>query len=652
MNITPRISRRSFLKLCAASGAAGLLAACGKRIPAPSTTAPEPTRKSASKESRLWPGWNRGDVYRDRILKIKTDVEGEIICNPLHEMYNTFGGRGLMLEPCAYNAALADKTILWLVDSYRYNQDATELTINFRHDITWSDGTPFSPGDMKFAIDALLRYQDSGQLPAILRKADSLRVVVDEVEIIDETSLVFKLKQTDWRFFHRELTFGLSGQGQPAAIVPSHIFQFLSDPELRNEKFFDEKNNYPVVTGPYLQVKRFQSYFNEYEYAPINQFELLPDWWAVKTGLVDQMPEVERVLMISYKGEKTDAELLASREFDLCDMLDVNDLQKLLFDKPFISTWTGDKPPYGYLLPYSISLGFNCLKPPFDDPKVRWAVAYAIDHETIAKEIWKQYAPGLSPEASTDAQPGIFTPADLIARTPFPPLPGWTKLFEKIDDLVSEYDYTRYDPRQSAQLMQEAGLNRDEQGYWIDQNGVRPDASLFIYTTSNDELAPLVVDQMQQAGFACDKFVLEDAYTTVAQGYAPLFLQWVMSDASDPYLSLIDYRGDAVLPIGKESYSNINRWRNIEFTSILGKMRQNPIEGSEMSALFRQAMEIWYKHLPFLPIHYIYNRFIFNQSYWDNWPTAANPYIEPNMYGPTFLQVVMNLKSKFRDESR
>ena len=647
MKVSKTISRRMFLKISAATGIAAMLAACGKKKPNLPTPFFTSTLKAAPPEPRLWPDWNRGDVSRNRTLKINSYVDGNRICNPLHESFFLFGGRGLLLEPCAYYSALQDKTILWLVDHYRYNKDAKELIIAFRKDITWSDGTHFTSGDMKFAIDALMRYQDS-QLPAFfLRKANSLRAVVDSVELLDETSLKINFVETDWRFFQRELTFSIDGTGQSCAIVPSHIFQYLNDAELRNYEFFDGKKNFPVVTGPYLEVNPFDSYHNQYPKSPINQLELLPDWWAVRAGLVEKLPEVERVLIINYDGEKTKAELLSSREFDLSEGLETKDIQNLVFDKPFISTWTGDKPPYGYLAPAPVSLNFNCQKPPFDDPKVRWAVAYAIDQEMIAKKLWDTVAPGMDPEVIPSAHPGEFTPRDFIASLPFPPLPGWVKLYNQIRDLTALYNYTIYDQRQTVTLMGEAGFTRDADGYWRDPKGLRPDAHICLYFPGLIKLASLIQDQLQQAGFTCEVLQPDNGYLVAAQGYAPLFLDWNTTSANDPYEAFKNYRKETALPLGQESFQNMIRWYSDKFTAVVEKMRLTPPDGPDILSLFRKAMEIWYENLPFIPIYNQYWQFTFSQAYWGNWPTADNPYIEPHIVNYTMPQWVTKLKALF-----
>ena len=52
---------------------------------------------------------------------------------------------------------------------------------------------------------------------------------------------------------------------------------------------------------------------------------------------------------------------------------------------PNISTWTGRRPPWGYLAWWPVCLGFNVLEEPFDNPQIRWAINHAINREQLVE---------------------------------------------------------------------------------------------------------------------------------------------------------------------------------------------------------------------------------------------------------------------------
>ena len=64
----------------------------------------------------------------------------------------------------------------------------------------------------------------------------------------------------------------------------------------------------------------------------------------------------------------------------------------------------------------------------------------------------------------------------------------------------------------------------------------------------------------------------------------------------------------------------------------------------ELHKLFREAMEIWLEDLPSIPLVQWYHRIPYNETYWTNWPSADNPYINSAYWHKTWLLVLLNLK--------
>jgi peptide/nickel transport system substrate-binding protein len=255
--------------------------------------------------------------------------------------------------------------------------------------------------------------------------------------------------------------------------------------------FFDPERNYPVVTGPYMLVKTDPEVLKEFNYKDVNMFDLRPDWWAVKTSLVSKMPDVERVITVSLEeSPEMQVKQFVENLVDYCDsyLVDPQAIRAILEQSPDTSTWTGKKPPYGHVFPYVGGLGFNCQQAPFNDPRVRWAIAYAIDQISAIDEVYGQ-----------DVE---------VARSPFPAYPAFQKLTKGIEDLTSEYNFVDFSPAQSIQLMQEAGFIKNAAGFWTDRNGARVEMTLYadgenswFYSFSYAEQARKIVEQLRQAGF-------------------------------------------------------------------------------------------------------------------------------------------------------
>ena len=57
-------------------------------------------------------------------------------------------------------------------------------------------------------------------------------------------------------------------------------------------------------------------------------------------------------------------------------------------------------------------------------------------------------------------------------------------------------------------------------------------------------------------------------------------------------------------------------------------MGQQTTGSPQMSALFRKAMDIWLRELPSIPLVQWYHRVPYNTTYWEGWPSAADPYTQ------------------------
>lgn len=647
------ISRRTFLKVCVTGGASTLLAACGKLFnkkgiqPLVPVNQPKdnllvdatasPVTKGVdigtpSANTSLPPHWTRGKVARERTL-IYNGTGGDYPnCNP-------FSGGGQLLEGCAYYSTTADKTIFWMLESYQFSGDATELTLKFRPGIEWSDGKPFTSRDAQFGFETALR----------LGWTD-----ITGVEVIDNMTMKVKLAKSDWRFLQNLVYSGF--RGNQRLIVPEHIFKYITDQQIQSMiensaadlfTFFDPERNYPVVTGPYMMVETDPAISKEFNYVGLNVLDLRPDWWAVKTGLVAKMPDVERIItVVLEKTPEMQVKQFAENIVDYCDsyLVDPDAIRTILLKADQVSTWTGDQPPYGHVSPDVGGLGFNTRHPPFDDSRVRWAIAYALDPRNLLDKVYGR-----------DVQ---------VAQSPFPSYPAFQKLMEAISTLAGEYDFREYNPAKSEQLMQQAGYQKGADGFWVDKNGVHISTTLYAdgvntwyYSTPYPELANAMIVQLRQAGFDCQVKLFEDnpqsvanaggaelvdTWTTAAKGQASLFILGNLGTGINDPIDLFNLYQD--IPSTQDIWSNVTRWVDADFTKVRAELNALSPEDPRAVAAFRKCMEIWYKNLPFIPLFQSYNRVPYSTRYWQNWPSVENPYVPISFMNLDALMLVTNLK--------
>jgi len=205
-------------------------------------------------------------------------------------------------------------------------------------------------------------------------------------------------------------------------------------------------------------------------------------------------------------------------------------------------------------------LGFNCARPPFDDPKVRQAFSLAVDKDKIIRLVLK----------------GMVKRADGILP---PGLPGYNP------DLIG----LTYDPERAKQLLQESKYGED----------LPP---LILTTAGRGELSNLdgaLVDMWRgNLGVEVKVRQLEPekyAYVLREEKDHMFELGWV-ADYPDPQNFL-----DVLFHSGAEE--NIGEYHNPRFDALLEQARAER-DGKARLALYRQAEELLVQDAACLPLFF------------------------------------------------
>jgi peptide/nickel transport system substrate-binding protein len=91
---------------------------------------------------------------------------------------------------------------------------------------------------------------------------------------------------------------------------------------------------------------------------------------------------------------------------------------------------------------------------------------------------------------------------------------------------------------------------------------------------------------------------------------------------------------------------NFSRWKNPEFDKIVDEVYiTDPKDVAKLKQLFRAAMEIWLPDLPDIQLVQNYHRIPLNTTYWHNYPTEDNAYINDASWHLTFPIVLWNLQA-------
>ncbi|MCB0062382.1 MAG: twin-arginine translocation signal domain-containing protein, partial [Caldilineaceae bacterium] len=438
MKINPDVSRRDFLRLSGLAGAGVLLAACGTP-PAPGSEADTsaPAAEAPAGGEAAAPAVAVADVPREKTLVLMFGGnQGQFTDVGLGNPYATGAthqiGSAALWEPLYFYSAFADEYIPWLAESYSYNDDFTELTINIRSGVEWSDGTPFTANDVAFTINMLMK-NGSDPDAAKIRNSTEVSKWVKEAVAVDDATAKITFNDPRPRFMFSHLS---SKYDTGIYLVPEHIYKDVEDPSAYQG--WDVEAGLPLCTGPYKITA----------WTPQQKFiDIRDDWWAVKTGFVAEMPTVERILMLPTADETTMAQMVINNELDSLLDLRATTIKQVVEQNPAIITHTGKDLPLGYMDWWPTSFWFNCDEGPFADKNVRWAVSYTIDREQMLQ---------VALEGS-----GILT------QLPFPQYPGLEPFFEAAKPLLEKYNTNEHNLDKAAERMAAAGYEKDGEGFWV-----------------------------------------------------------------------------------------------------------------------------------------------------------------------------------------
>ena len=259
-----------------------------------------------------------------------------------------------------------------LAKSWTVSADGRTITFKLQESVNWHDGKPFTSADVQYSILEVLKKVHP-------RGANTFKEVT-AIETPDPHTAVFRLASPA-----PYMMMAFSGYESP--MVPKHL---IEGTDVRKNDLV----NKPVGTGPFR--------FVEWQRGQYVRLDRNPSYW--KPG----RPYLDRIVARFITDSATRSAALEKEEahiggFGAIPYSDVVALAK----KPHI-----DVTRKGYEMSSPIvELGFNTRKPPFNNEKVRQAIAIAIDRKFIIDNIWFGFGkPATGPINSNFAPVGFYTP--------------------------------------------------------------------------------------------------------------------------------------------------------------------------------------------------------------------------------------------------
>ena len=278
------------------------------------------------------------------------------------------------------------KIIPLLAKSWQTSPDGLEWTFTLQEGVKFQDGTPFDAAAVKANFDRLLD-------PEVTAPGRGSYTLIKSTEAVNATTVKFTLSKRSMSFL-ATLTWPASGIVSPATIAKgSATYKAITTPVGTGRYVYKE-----LVKGSNLTVTKNPTYWGKKPYYDTVTFRILPE------------------------AATRESQLLAG-QLDVIMLPPASDLDAL-----------GKNPAVKLILAPSnraVFIAINTTKKPWDNPKARQALNYAVNKDEIVKSILF----GAGSTLDAPIAPSVF---------------GYCK--------VGPY---AYDPEKAKAMLKEAGIAAD-----------------------------------------------------------------------------------------------------------------------------------------------------------------------------------------------
>jgi len=224
--------------------------------------------------------------------------------------------------------------------------DGKSITFKLRHGVVWHDGKPFTSADVAFTVKTILDPKTN----VLTRDGWDL---IQRVDTPDPYTAIFRLKRPYAAFINRYFT----PVGNPA-ILPKHI---LDGQDVNHSPY----NGLPVGLGPFRYVR--------WTRGSEVVMEAFPKWWGGR-------PKLQRVVFKVIPDTNTMITALQTHEIDAFVRVPANVWEQVA-KIPATRTAAEDTTTYSHI-------DFNVTNPILADPRVRQALARAINRNVIWAKVY------------------------------------------------------------------------------------------------------------------------------------------------------------------------------------------------------------------------------------------------------------------------
>src|SRR6266446_207571 len=422
------------------------------------------------------------------------------------------------------------------------SEDGLTFTFTLRDGVTFQDGRPFSSADAKYTLDTVLANPFAKSASFFEGSGATKTAYVKSVEAPDAHTLIISLNK-QWT--------GLLPNLVSIAMIPKDSYE--------------SQKTHPLGTGPF----KFKSYDQSQQ---VVDLEANANYW-------DGPPQIPvlRVRVIS-DSNAMQAELRSGR-------VDIAPLPTSLSPDAIRGLSSNANLTVHQFAGSKLNLlTFNTTEPPLDNVKVRQAIAYAINRESMIRDLvlgQGKIAHSILPEESW-----AYTPGQTY----------------------------HYDPAMAKKLLDDAGF-RDPDGDGPQMRFSKP--IVFRISGSSGaarQYSGVIYNYLKDVGIpvSIETSELNTLFEFLRRGqFQMTYGQWVGGN-QDP-IFYRDLFATSEIPSETRAARNRSRYKNPELDKILDEAA-NTYDHAKAAPLYAKAQEIVSRDVPVFPLWYQANMVIAKKS--------------------------------------
>ncbi|MEI8241902.1 MAG: extracellular solute-binding protein [bacterium] len=330
-----------------------------------------------------------------------------------------------------------------LASRWTLSDDKRVFTFELDPSATWSDGRPIVAADVKWTFDKLMDpASETGPIRVGLETFTNT-----PPQVLGERTIVFTASEAHWRNLQ---TLG------SIQVLPAHAFS--------NASFNKINFDFPVVSGAYRPGAMKEN-------AEL-RLERRPDWWQRSRLSMRGQFNFQTLACRFYAEQENAFEAFKKGELDLYPVYMSRLWNKDATGEKFDRRWivkqrVRNHHPAGFQ-----GFAMNLRRPPFDDLRVRQALAYLIDRDRMNRTM-------------------MFN-AYFLHRS----------YFEDLYDGAHACTNTFYgfEPEKARALLQEAGWQADPKTGWREKNGRRLSFTFLTSDGSSEKFLAVYSEDLKKAG--------------------------------------------------------------------------------------------------------------------------------------------------------